>query len=110
MLGQEDRRPGPRDVELSPAWQKGARPKLCTAGWDLKSSIQGERRRTFLLSNLPHFPSSLFTVLEFPQLILTAAGWAVMSVRGGKAQKPGEASDVTLGVTLSDSEDTMGSP
>lgn len=64
----------------------------------------GERRRTshFLLSNLPRFPSSLFTVLEFPQLILTAAGWAVTSTHGGKAQKPGEASDVILGVTPSD--------
>lgn len=41
MLGQEDRRPGPGDMELSSPWQKGARPKLCTAGWDLKSSVQG---------------------------------------------------------------------
>lgn len=51
------------------------------------------------LSNLRRFPSSLFTVLEFPQLILTAAGWAVTSAGGGEAQKPGEASSVTPGVT-----------
>lgn len=51
------------------------------------------------LSNLRRFPSSLFTVLEFPQLILTAAGWAVTSAGGGEAQKPRVASSVTPGVT-----------
>lgn len=48
------------------------------------------------LSNLPRFPSSLFAVAGFPQLILTAAGWAVTSTCNGKAQNPGVTLDGTL--------------
>lgn len=48
------------------------------------------------LSNLPHFPSSVFAVAGFPQLILTAAGWSVTSACGGEAQSPGVALEGTL--------------
>lgn len=71
------------------------------AGGSGQGSLRREQTRAAYssLSNLRRFPSSLFTVLEFPQLILTAAGWAVTSAGGGGAPKPGEASNVTPGVT-----------